>query len=274
MNRSALMAELYGVRHRKGVLTCILIWSLQIVVFAYGANYLISQTTTSIPADQADAMLASVMPAAASRQVVGSLPLYGGPVMIIAGALLSAGDVKNGVIRTVLSRYPARSLLVAARMATLFIVVAVAILVSVAAAFISSFVLAAIAGGDTSLPSVLSVGRDTAYAVLIGFSWAVFGFTLGIIVRSLAGAISVGLIWSLVVEQALHGLSSLGSKFDAIRAILISGASSVLSSDAGVESMPGGSPPNISVTLAIVILVAWVIVGSGVSAMVLRRRDV
>lgn len=274
MNRSALMAELYGVRHRKGVLTCILIWTLQVVVFAYGANYLISQTTTSIPADQVDAMLASVMPAAASRQVVGSLPLYGGPVMIIAGALLSAGDVKNGVIRTVLSRYPARALLVAARMATLFIVVAVAILVSVAAAFISSFVLAAIAGGDTSLPSMLSVGRDTAYAVLIGFSWAVFGFTLGIIVRSLAGAISVGLIWSLVVEQALHGLSSLGSKFDAIRAILISGASSVLSSDAGVESMPGGSPPNVSVTLAIVILVAWIIVGSGVSAMVLRRRDV
>lgn len=59
-----------------------------------------------------------------------------------------------------------------------------------------------------------------------------------------------------------------------IRAILISGASSVLSSDAGVESMPGGSPPNVSVTLAIVILVAWVIIGSGVSAMVLRRRDV
>jgi len=56
--------------------------------------------------------------------------------------------------------------------------------------------------------------------------------------------------------------SSFGSQLDVICAILISGASLVLPSDAGLELMSSDSPSHVGVMLAIVVLVAWIIVGS------------
>jgi len=52
-------------------------------------------------------------------------------------------------------------------------------------------VLVAIAVGDTGQPSVVLVESGVGYAIAIGFSWSVFGFVLGVILRSFAGAISV-----------------------------------------------------------------------------------
>lgn len=115
-----------------------------------------------------------------------------------------------------------------------------------------------IAGGDAGRPPVLSVENDVGYPISVGFSWDVFGFALGIVLCSFAGAI-------LAVFRA---------QVDVIRAILIRGASSVLSSDAGLESTLGDSPSHVSVMLTIVVIVAWIVVGSGVSAMILRCRDV
>ena len=105
---------------------------------------------------------------------------------------------------------------------------------------------------------MLSVENDVGYPISVGFSWDVFGFALGIVLCSFAGAI-------LAVFRA---------QVDVIRAILISGASSVPSSDAGLESTLGASHSRVSVMLAIVVIVAWIVVGSGVSAMILRCRDV
>ena len=84
---------------------------------------------------------------------------------------------------------------------------------------------------------MLSVENDVGYPISVGFSWDVFGFALGIVLCSFAGAI-------LAVFRA---------QVDVIRAILISGASSVPSSDAGLELMLGDSPSHVSVMLAMVV---------------------
>jgi len=55
---------------------------------------------------------------------------------------------------------------------------------------------------------------------------------------------------------------SFGSQLDVICAILISSASLVLPSDAGLELMSSDSPSHVGVMLAIVVIVAWIIVGS------------
>ena len=88
--------------------------------------------------------------------------------------------------------------------------------------------------------------NDVGYPIAVEFSWDVFGFALGIVLCSFAGAI-------LVVFRA---------QVDVIRAILISGASSVLASDAGHELTLGDSPSHVSVMLTIVVIVAWIVVGS------------
>ena len=93
---------------------------------------------------------------------------------------------------------------------------------------------------------MLSVENDVVYPISVGFSWDVFGFAPGIVLCSFTEVISV-------VFQA---------QVDVIRAILISGASLVLPSDAGLELVSSDSLSHVGVMLAIVVLVAWIIVGS------------
>jgi hypothetical protein len=102
----------------------------------------------------------------------------------------------------------------------------VAILVSVAVAYISSFVWAVIADGDAGQPPMLSVENDVGYPISIGFFWDVFGFAPGIVLCSFTEVISV-------VFRA---------PVDAIRAILISGALLALPSGAGLELMSRDPP--------------------------------
>lgn len=94
-----------------------------------------------------------------------------------------------------------------------------------------------IAGGDAGRPPVLSVENDVYYPISVGFSWGVFGFALGIVLCSFAGAI-------LAVFRA---------QVDVICAILISDVSSALSSDVGLELMLGDSPSHVSVMLAMIV---------------------
>ena len=93
---------------------------------------------------------------------------------------------------------------------------------------------------------MLSVENDVVYPISVGFSWDVFGFAPGIVLCSFTEVISV-------VFQA---------QVDVIRAILISGASLALPSDAGLELMSSDSPSHVGVMLAIVAIVAWIVVGS------------
>ena len=90
-----------------------------------------------------------------------------------------------------------------------------------------------IADGDAGQPPMLSVENDVGYPVSVGFSWDVFGFAPGIVLCSFTEVISV-------VFRA---------PVDVIRAILISGASSALSSSAGLELM-SSDPPLMSVSLS------------------------
>lgn len=73
---------------------------------------------------------------------------------------------------------------------------------------------------------MLSVENDVVYPISVGFSWDVFGFAPGIVLCSFTEVISV-------VFQA---------QVDVIRAILISGASLALPSDAGLELMSSDPP--------------------------------
>lgn len=94
-----------------------------------------------------------------------------------------------------------------------------------------------ITASGTGQPPALSVENDVGYPISVGFSWDVFGFALGIVLCSFAGAISV-------VFQV---------QVDVIRAILISGASSVLASDAGLELTLGDSPSHVIVMVAMTV---------------------
>lgn len=269
---STLTAELYGIRHRRAFTVLGVVWLLQIILFAYVANYVVSVSVDELTDIQRDAMQASLRTDAASAAVLGSLPMYGAPVLIILGALMGAGDERSGILRLVLSRVPERTSILAGRVAAMLLVVAVVIVASVIVAAGCSLAISLIEGTDVRWDPG-AIARDTAASWLIGSAWASLGFMLGIVTRSLAASIAVGVLWALVVEQMIHGLAGVVAAFSAARVVLISGASTVLSDAAGVAAMPGGVP-DAPVAVAIAVLIAWIVVCVVVAGIVFRYRDV
>ncbi|MFD0560383.1 hypothetical protein FB566_4388 [Stackebrandtia endophytica] len=270
----ALSAELYGIRHRGSYLAASAVWLLQIVLFAYVANYVVSLTLTDLDANQIQAMKDSVLPAGITGAVVGSLPMYGGPVMIILGALMGAGDQRAGMLRTVLSRYPERGRFMSAKLVALTLLVGALMVVTFLVAFICGLTVAVIEGTQWSLPPVADLAAGLGAAWLIGVAWAVFGFAIAVLTRSLAGTIAIGLLWALVVEQVLHGLAGVAAALEPVRGALLSGASAVLAEAVGgTGGMPAGAP-DLSLPVGIGVLAAWIVVGGTVAVVVFRRRDV
>lgn len=269
----AANAELYGIRHRRSFAIVSLVWVLQIVLFAYLVNYLFAQNVDSVPVEQIEAMKAALRPEAATAAVVGSLPMFGAPVMIILGALLAAGDEKSGVIRAILSRFPERGTLIGGKIIALAVVVAVAILASFLVAFACSAILAALSGDQIEFASFDVILRDIAYGYATGLAWAVLGFALGILTRSLALSIAIGLLWALAVEQALHGLAGMVSALDGVRVLTLSGAAGVLAEATGSTGMVGGAP-DATVGTALLVLLGWCVVAIGASTIVFRTRDI
>ncbi|WP_158645487.1 ABC transporter permease subunit [Stackebrandtia albiflava] len=269
-----MSAELYGIRHRGSFTVVSVVWLLQIVLFAYLANYIVSLTVAELPADQIQAMKDGLAPSAVAAAVVGSLPMYGGPVMIILGALIGAGDERSGMLRTVLSRFPERGRLVAAKLVALTALILVLMAVTFVVAFLCGLAVSLIEGTQWSFPSLADTAAGLGAAWLIGVAWAVLGFGIAVLTRSLAGTIAIGLLWALVLEQALHGLAGVATVLESVRPALLSGASAILAESVGsAGAMPAGTP-DAGVPVAIVVLSVWIAVSAVASAIVFRRRDV
>jgi ABC-2 type transport system permease protein len=269
---AALDAELYGIRHRRSFPVLSAVWLLQIVLFAYLANYIVSLAVPDLPAEQVEAMRDSLLPAHASAAVVGSLPMYGAPILIILGALIGAGDDRSGIIRAIMSRFPDRDRFIGGKSVALVVVVGVLMAVSMVVAAACAAVIAAIEGAPFDF-ALLDVVRDLAFAWLIGTAWGMVGFALGVLTRSLALTIAIGVIWALVVEQAIHGLAGIATVLEPVRIVLISGASAVVADAAGVAAMPGGVP-DASLPVAILVLAGWIVLGAGIALATFRARDV
>lgn len=269
---STVDAELYGMRHRRAFTVLPIVWLLQIVLFAYLANFIVAMTVDGLTEEQRAAMKASLGTDAVSAAVLGSLPMYGAPVLIILGALMAAGEERSGILRLTLSRVPERATVLVGKLTALLLLVSVVIVLSMVTAAVCAVVFSAIDGASMRWNAVAIVA-DTAASWLIAVAWAMFGFMLGIVTRSLAASIAIGVLWALVVEQMVHGLAAVATVLAPVRVGLISGASAVLADAAGIATMPGGVP-DAPLGIAILVLVAWCILSAGVAAVVFRARDI
>ncbi|HIW61477.1 MAG TPA: ABC transporter permease [Candidatus Stackebrandtia excrementipullorum] len=270
----ALSAELYGIRHRGSFSAVGGVWLLQIVLFAYLANYVVSLTVPDMTPEQVQAVKDSLAPAAVAGAVVGSLPMYGGPVMIILGALIGAGDERSGMLRTVLSRFPERGRLMGGKLAALTLLIGVLMVITFVVAFVSGLTVYLIEGSAWSFPSPLDLVTGLGAAWLIGVAWALFGLAIAVITRSLAGTIAIGLLWALVAEQVVHGLAGVATVLEPVRAVLLSGSSAVLAEAVGSSAAGPVPAPDLGVPAAVAILILWAVVGAVVSVIVFQRRDV
>ena len=202
----------------------------------------------------------------------------------ILGVLVVGNEFGSGTLKTLFTIRPARLEVLAAKYVALLIAVAIGVVVTFAAAALTSVILAEV--DHVSLnnwPTGGSIVEAMLGALLVWSWWAFFGGTLAIVFRNMAAAIGIGLAWSLVVEDlVLTILGQVGGSFwDAVRKGFPGANASAL---AGVfrptqfaeSASRAGSVPSASVGAgqATLVLVAYAVVALIVSFAVVARRDV
>ena len=276
-----LRAELFSARRRPGVRIAAALWSLQIAVFAYGAQYIVYRSMgDTFEAGQGEAMLASLQPDQMGPYVAASVPGYGIPVFVILGALVAAGDYRWGVIRAILVRFPARTSFVTARWVSLQVLTLVINALGFLVGLVGAMIIAVVEGASQVLPSPGSVVVPFLASWLMMAGYSTVGFVLGVVLRSVMAAAACGAGWLVAVELLLVGsLAGAVSALDAVRGVLLSANIGSLAAGLGNAGRSGDSGlPGVSAVnepgVAVLVIAAWTMLGLGIAISVFRRRDV
>lgn len=267
----SVSGAIYSLRRRPAVRILAIVWSAQIVGFAYALSYVLHKTAPDQTAD----LLRSLLPARAADFIVGSLPLYGGPVLVILGAVVSGTDFRTGSLATLLPRFPDRGSFLLGRFVALSVVTACYALVTLVLSAVSSLGVALAEDLAVAWPGPLEWLRGFAVIWLIMTAFAGLGGAIGVLTRSLPVAIAVGLLWTPGAENVLALVSGGVEALHPLRAVLLSPSAGSL---AAAMAPAGSSAPGVAAIsspgVAVAVLACWIVVPLLISMLVFNRRDV
>jgi len=243
------------------------------LLFSYVIPYFGATTGSGGPT--ADRGIAAILPSELVGNSLGGLPVFLGALLVVLGVLSVGGEYGWGTWKTVLSQGPSRLAVLFAKMGAL-VVAALAFVVAVFAfGALASVIVAAAQGESTAFPPVLDIVRGLGAGWLIAAMWTAFGAVLGILLRGVALAVGLGLVWMLAVQNLISLLAAplLPWIDSAQKGLPGPGAGSLAaalganSSTPGVQSLLGGGP-------AALVVAAYLVGFVALGAAVLRRRDI
>jgi ABC-2 type transport system permease protein len=129
-------------------------------------------------------------------------------------------------------------------------------------------------------PAFGSLAEGVGAALLIMLTFTLGGAALGVVARSPALSVGLGLVWALVVENLLRGVAQLLGPLETITDVLPGTAAGSLAGALGAAG-PGGAAgtgaPGVLTTLtgtsATGLLVVYAVVFLAVMAVAVQRRD-
>lgn len=275
----SLRAELFALRRRPGVWILGGVWALQVIVFAYVVFYVVHRVQgPDMAPGQADGLLRQLLPESVGFKVLGSMPVYGGPVMLVIGVLIAASDYRWGTLQTILSRGGDRSGFLVGRFLGMTVVMAVIAVVSLVLSVVCSTVVAAAVGRPAVLPSVADLGVFLLAMTLVCTAWGALGFLLGQVTRNPATAIAIGLLWTLGLENGINGLAYALPALDGLRVLMLSANTGALAHALGAPTMAAGGAPGVvdivTGPVAVATLLGYAVVALAAGLAAFRRRDI
>ncbi len=250
------------------------------VLFGYLFPYLSYTTGDSSFADEGATsaeLLARMLPPALPEVFLQGMPMFGGALMMVLGAMVAGNGYGWGTWKTVFSSGVRRGAGIGGSMVALTAIV----VATLATSLLLDFGLSLLVATTESQAVVMPAAGEVVEAVGIGFlvleMWALLGYLLGTLARGPALAVGLGLVWSLVVENLLRGVGSLLGWVDSLTTVLPgTAAGSLVGSFVGVGS--GDGTPGVLDTVpggqAAVTVAAYVVLAVVASVVVVRRRDV
>jgi len=276
---ASLRAELLRLSKWPVTWVVIGVWLTLNLSFGYMFDYLsYRDAVSSGNQGLADALLSQLSLAGVPSTMVAGLPMFGGALVVILAALATGSGYGWNTWRTVFTQGPSRLSALGGTMLALAVLLAVLAVLTLLADLAASSVVMTIAGQDLTWPGLGVLAEGLGGALLIVAMWAAAGALIGIVARSPALSVGLGLVWQLVVENLLRGVASLLGPLESLTNVLPGTAAGSLAGALGstTESEAGGAPGVLAVltgTQSIGLLLVYLVAFVALAALVLTRRD-
>ncbi|WP_205629406.1 hypothetical protein [Jiangella muralis] len=275
-------AELLRLRKWPAVWILATVWLLLNLTFAYLFNYIAYSTGSSGFSNEGvppSALLPDLLPAAIPSVFTGGMPMFGGAIMFILGALAAGSGYGWGTWKTALTQGPGRLSTFGGTLAAVGIAVVGVVAATLALDFAASALIAVVEGQSIAWPALGALAEAVGGGLLIFGMWAVAGVLVGVLTRSPALAVGLGLVWSLVIENLLRGVGNLLSGIEYVTDVLPGTAAGSLAGalGAGGSDDPEGAPGVLTVLdgrPAALLVAAYLVAFAVAGALLMRRRDV
>ena len=272
-------AELLRLRRWPAVWVTLGAWTGLALMFGYLFSYLSYRTGDLTFADEgrtAESLLADLLPGQIHHVLLQGMPMFGGALMMVLGAIVAGNGYGWGTWKTVLTQGPSRGAAVLGSIAAMTVFVVAVVLFTLALYAAVSLAIALSEDQAVVWPTLGSLVTSTLAGMLVLEMWAVAGYALGTVARGPALSVGLGLVWALVVENLLRGVGTLLGPVETFTHVLPgTAAGSLVGSIVGVQ--PGGTPGVLDVlsgTQAAWTTVAYAVVLPVVAVVLVRRRDV
>ena len=270
-------AELLRLRKWSAIWVIVGAWLALSLSFGYVFNYVAYKTgDDNFAGDGASnaQLLAELMPNAIPDVIVSGLPMFGGALAMVVGALVAGNGFGWGTWKTVLTQGPGRVAAVGGSLAAVTLFVFAMMTATLALCAGVSVAIAATEGQTITAPALSDLGQSFGAGFLVLEMWALIGFLVGVLAKGPALAVGLGLVWSLVVENLLRGVGSLLPGIEPVTDALPGTAGGSLAG--AIIGGPNGTPgvlDAISGERALVTVAAYVLVAAVAAVVVMRRRD-
>jgi ABC-2 type transport system permease protein len=255
------------------------VWLALNVSFGYLFDYLSYRDAVDAGNQPlADGLLAQLSLAGVPSTMVSGLPMFGGALVLILAALATGSGYGWNTWRTVFTQGPGRLAVLGGTMAALAVLLILMATLSLVVDLVASAVVMTVIGQGLAWPGLGTLAEGLGGALLIVAMWGAAGAVIGLVARSPALSVGLGLVWMLVVENLLRGLAGLLGPLEGITDVLPGTAAGSLAGAVGAatESEAGGAPGVLTVlngTQSTALLAGYLIVFIISAAVVVTRRD-
>lgn len=273
-------AELLRMRKWPAAWITVGAWLALNATFGYVFNYVSYRTgSTSFSNEGAStaSLLPQLLPGAVPQVLLQGMPLFGGALMMVLGAMLAGSGFGHGTWKTAVTQGPSRLATVGGSLLALVFWVVGVVVATLVSDFAVSLGIAAVENQAVVWPTFQSTAEAVGVGVMVFGLWAFAGYLLGVVARGPALSIGLGLVWALVLENLLRGVGNLLAGVETFTHVLPGTAAGSLVG-AMVDTKRGDQTPGVltalSDTQAAVTVGVYLVVLPLTAVLLMRQRDV
>jgi len=277
---ASIRAALHSDRKRPAVWAIGSTWLGLALAFGLGIPYLVYRVLANNP-DEAEAtqeLLATVLPERLVPTGIGLFPLFGGAIAVILGAMVIGNEYRWGTLHLIFTQRPRRAQVIGGHAVALILLCLGLVIATLIAMAVVTAILATVEGRGISWPTAGELAGVIGAGWLICAAHAGLGFFLAILFRSTATGVALGLIWTLVIENAVSGLALMLAPFEVVQKVLLGPSAGALAGALGAPSQFDGGTPGVmesaSIGLPTAILFGYLLLTIGRALWLTTRRDV